>query len=46
MKETLHRDLKDQTDHSRKNIEKISRRPIKTQKQENASIVEAKITKQ
>ena len=47
MKETLQRDLKDQIGHSRENIEKkISRRLIKTQKQEHASIVEAKITKQ
>ena len=38
MKETLQRDLKDQTGHSRKNIEKkISCRLIKTRKQENAS---------
>ena len=45
--ETLLRDLKDQTDHSRNNTEEsISCRPIKTQKQENASITQVKITKQ
>ena len=45
LKETLLRDLKDQTNNSRKNIKKsISWRHFKRPKQENASVVEAKIT--
>ena len=45
LKETLLRDLKDQANNSRKNIKKsISWRHFKRPKQENAFIVEAKIT--
>ena len=44
---TLLRDLKEQTDHSRNQIEdSISCRHIKKRKQENASIVKAKIENQ
>ena len=44
---TLLRDLKEQTDHSRNQIEEsISCRHIQKQKQENASIVKAKIENQ
>ena len=47
LKETLLRDLKDQSDHSRNKTEgSISCRLIKTRKQENASIAEANVTKQ
>ena len=47
LKETLLRGLKDQTGHPRNNIEEdISCRHIKAQKQQNASIVEVKITNQ
>ena len=41
------RDLEDQTDHSRNNIEEnVSCRPIRTRKQENAFVAEAKIAEQ
>ena len=47
LKETLLRDRKDQTDHSRNNTEEsMSCRLVKTRKQENASIAEAKIINQ